>query len=299
MRIIGRAVVIFIVFGLPVIARGQQLDGYALATALGRQGMQVGEVYRFEFPRTDLKISIHGISVSPLLAGDSWVAFGGTVSDAQSIGELALLPGEVAPVLASLRAGGFKITSLGSYFPLEKPQLTSLTFMGIGPVLKLAKGLHAALAASGTPLGPVPSPSAAPLSTPRWAAFIEKILGRNGTMDGGVMTVTVARIDSVTQGMMGIPPAMGVGETLRFENIGGGQVVAAGSLALTSNEMTGVLASLEAHHFTVASVGSRLTDENPRLYFLRFFASGPAKKIVKGLKAALGGIQIEPPGMER
>ena len=71
--------------------------------ALGRPGsMQPGEVYRFSFPRSDLKVSVDGVPVKPALALGSWVAFGGSDDHATVMGDLVLTEDEVAPVMRQL-----------------------------------------------------------------------------------------------------------------------------------------------------------------------------------------------------
>ena len=51
-------------------------DWAAVGTALGKQGtLQAGGVYRIGLPRTDLKVTLDGVTLRPALALGSWLAF--------------------------------------------------------------------------------------------------------------------------------------------------------------------------------------------------------------------------------
>jgi hypothetical protein len=57
---------------------GAETEWKKVDEALGRQGaMQPGDVYKFSFPRSDLKVILDGVPVKPALALGSWVAFTG------------------------------------------------------------------------------------------------------------------------------------------------------------------------------------------------------------------------------
>lgn len=60
-------------------------------------------------------------------------------------GDLVLLDGEVNPVIKALRANGIEIASLHNHMLDEEPRLFFMHFWAFGDVVKLAKGLKAAL----------------------------------------------------------------------------------------------------------------------------------------------------------
>src|SRR4051812_46640534 len=56
--------------------QGVATDWTAVDQALGRNGaMQPGDVMRYSFPRSDLQVTVAGVTVKPALALGSWVAF--------------------------------------------------------------------------------------------------------------------------------------------------------------------------------------------------------------------------------
>src|SRR5438093_13467861 len=96
---------------VPSFLAAQGLDTARIDQALGRSGQKAGEVYRVGFPRTDLHVSVQGVSVKAGLALGSWAAFSGTDENATVMGDLVLLDSEVNPVMEKLRSVGFEITA--------------------------------------------------------------------------------------------------------------------------------------------------------------------------------------------
>ena len=88
-----------ICFLVPAVAGAQGLDIAKLDQILGRSGQKMGDVYRFGFPRTDLHVTLHGVAIKPGLAMGTWAAFAGTDDDAMVMGDIVLLPDEVASVM--------------------------------------------------------------------------------------------------------------------------------------------------------------------------------------------------------
>src|SRR4051812_37699862 len=68
----------------------------AVERAMGKSGaMQAGDVFKFSFPRSDLKVTVRGVEIKPALALGSWVAFKKMGDDAMVMGDLVLTEGEV------------------------------------------------------------------------------------------------------------------------------------------------------------------------------------------------------------
>src|SRR6059036_949360 len=79
----------------------------AIDSVLGRSGNLQGETYRVGFPRNDLHVTVGAVKVRPSLALGSWVAFQQTSdSTAMLMGDLVLLPIEVAAVVDALQRAG-------------------------------------------------------------------------------------------------------------------------------------------------------------------------------------------------
>jgi Domain of Unknown Function (DUF1259) len=65
---------------------------------------QMGDVYRFGFPRTDLTVTVDGITLKPAFALGGWVAFGPMGDQTMVMGDLVLTEAEINPAMAKLLA---------------------------------------------------------------------------------------------------------------------------------------------------------------------------------------------------
>src|SRR3954462_1751138 len=81
-----------------------------VAQALGKPGnVMPGDVYRVGLARSDLKVTLDGVQIKPALALGSWVAFTNSDHGGTVMGDLVLLPTEVAPVMNKLEEGGIEV----------------------------------------------------------------------------------------------------------------------------------------------------------------------------------------------
>jgi len=269
----------------------QGLDTARIDEALGRPGQKIAEVYKVGFPRTDLHVSVHGLAIRPGLALGSWAAFLGTDSDAMVMGDLVLLEDELNPVMKKLRAGGFEISAVHNHLIDETPHVVYMHYMGHGPAAQLATSLRAALAVSKTPLDkPAAAADAAP---PAWVKDVEDSVGRKGTFKGGVLSYGVPRTDAIVVAGMTIPPAAGVAEAINFQAADSGLVATTGDFVLTSEEVNPVLSELQACDISVTALHSHMLTEQPRLFFMHFWAVGTPESVGKGIAAALKRVTVK------
>ena len=89
----------------------------------------VGDVRRYSFPRTDLKVTLDGVAIKPALALGGWVAFKQMQAQAMVMGDLVLLEGEVNPVMQKMIEGGLDITAVHKHLLRASP---ATYFMHIG-----------------------------------------------------------------------------------------------------------------------------------------------------------------------
>src|SRR3989442_11732847 len=90
------------------------IDWKQVDAGLGKSGaLQPDGAYKVGMPRSDLHVTIGGVTVKPALALCSWVGVK-KASDTQAMvmGDLVLLEAEVGPVLAQLQEGGIEQTAL-------------------------------------------------------------------------------------------------------------------------------------------------------------------------------------------
>jgi hypothetical protein len=295
-NLIRRLLIASAVLVLPVTVFAQQsgeLDTGKIENALGRPGQKIGDVYKVGFPRTDLHVTVHGVTIKPGLALGSWAAFTGTDGHAMVMGDLVLLEDELNPVMEKLRAASFEITAVHNHLLDETPRVMYLHYMGHGVASELAASLRGVLAASKTPLLK-PAAAAEETAPPSWVRTIEESLGRKGTLKSGVLSYAVPRAEEITLviskdplGGTKVPPAAGVAEAVNFQAADAATVATTGDFVLTAEEVNLVISALEAHGIQVTALHSHMLTEQPRLFFMHFWAVGPAQSVAEGIKAAL------------
>ncbi|MBI1866808.1 MAG: DUF1259 domain-containing protein [Methylocystis sp.] len=263
-------------------ARRLNLEG--IADAMGKKGDLTGEMYKVSFPRSDLNVKAGNVAIKPALALVNWAAFIGSGGAAVTYGDLVLLEDEVNPVIGKLEERGVEIAALHNHLLHEQPRIMYIHFVARGDEVELAKAIREALALTKTPLV---ATSSGPETKPELAKEIERIIGYEGSMGGGVLHVVAPRNDvHVTAMGATIPGAMGMNTPLNFQ-LDGKNAAVNGDFMLLAAEVNPVIKVLRANGVEVASLHNHMLGDEPRLFFMHFWAYGDAVALAKGLKAAL------------
>jgi hypothetical protein len=286
MNTVPRLLMLAFILALPHVISAQALDTAKIDEALGRSGQKIGDVYKVGFPRTDLHVSVHGLAIKPGLALGSWAAFTGTEGSAMVMGDLVLLEDELNPVMEQLRSSGFEISAVHNHLIDETPHVMYIHYMGHGAASQLAASLRSALAVSKTPLEKPAAATEEP-TQPAWVKTVEDRVGRKGTFKGGVLSFGVPRADTITGAGMTIAPAAGVAESINFQAADSGNVATTGDFVLTAEEVNPVISELQAHHILVTALHSHMLTEQPRLFFMHFWAVGSPESVGAGIAAAM------------
>ncbi len=136
------------IFNEPIIssAQAQTEDWQKVDEVLGRKPAVSGDVHRYGFPRSDLTVTLDGVTIKPSLALGGWIAFKPAHGGAMAMGDLVLLEPEVRPVMAKLMEGGFEITAVHNHLLRANPATFYMHVSGHGDPLKMASVIHDALA---------------------------------------------------------------------------------------------------------------------------------------------------------
>lgn len=102
-------------------------------------------MYKFTIGRSDLKLTEMGAPTNARMGLNSWAAFVGTNALAAIAGDLAMLAGEVTPVLRTLRRNGLDVVAIHHHMTDTQPTIFFLHYWGTGPADRLARGFKAAL----------------------------------------------------------------------------------------------------------------------------------------------------------
>ena len=270
-------------------AGAQDIDWKKVDAVLEKTPTVSGDVRRYGFPRSDLQVTLDGVTIRPAFALGGWIAFKPMHGGAMIMGDLVLLQSEINPVMLKLLEGGLEVTAVHNHLLRGSPMTMYMHVGGHGDPVKMATVIRDALTASRTPFGPSPaSPPAAPaidLDT----AQLDQIIGVKGQASGGVYQFGVPRRDPITEGGMEISPAgpMGVATAINFQPTGSGKAAITGDFVLTGNEVIPVIKTLRSNGIEVTAIHTHMLTEQPRLIFVHFWANDDALKLARALRASL------------
>ena len=270
-------------------AFAQEIDWKKVDEAFGRSAAAVGgDVHRYGFPRTDLHVTLDGVTIKPAFALGGWIALKPAHGGAMAMGDLVLLESEVNPVMAKLIEGGLDITAVHNHLLRASPATFYMHVGGHGDPVKLATAIHDALAASKTPLAP-PAPPATQPAIDLNTGEIDGIIGAKGNPVGGVCQFGVPRREAISEGgaVLAPPGPLGVAHAINFQPTGGGKAAITGDFVLAEKEVNPVLRTLRQNGIEVTALHSHMLDEQPRLFFMHFWANDDAVKLARGLRAAI------------
>ena len=156
----------------------------------------------------------------------------------------------------------------------------------------MAAAIRSALAESRTPFGPPAAPATQATRIELETGALDSAIGMKGKINGGVYQFSVPRKDPVTEDGMPIPPAMGTGTVINFQPTGGGKAAITGDFVITAGEVEPLIRTLRENGIEVTAIHSHMLNEQPRLFFVHFWANNDAPKLAKGLQAALAKIAV-------
>jgi len=266
-----------------------QIDWSKVDDAFGRKPAATGgDVHRYGFPRSDLQVTLDGVAIKPSLALGSWVAMKPAHGGVMAMGDIVLTEAEINPVMAKLIASGLEITAVHNHLLRASPATFYMHISGHGDPVQLAHAIRDGLSLSKTPLGPPAAPAAQPaidLDT----AQLDQIIGRKGNANGGVYSFGIPRREQITEAGLTLTPAgpLGLATGVAFQPTGSGKAAITGDFVLLGEEVNPVLKTLRQNGIDVTALHSHMLDEQPRLYFMHFWANDDAVKLAKGIRAAL------------
>jgi hypothetical protein len=295
-----RAAMVSLAAGMIAIASpcsAADADWSDVGKALGKAGSEMpGGVYRVALPRSDLKVSLDGVAIKPGFALGGWLAFQRMGNQAMVMGDVVLTQDEVNPVMKKLEESGIEITAVHNHLLRAEPMTLYMHVLGHGDPVRLASALHTGLALSRTPMG-----DAAPAGSPPPAAAqqidfdtaaVDQAMGYKGKANNGVYQFSIPRAETVKEDGMEVPEAMGSAIAINFQPTGGGKAAITGDFVLISPEVNPVIKAMQANGIEITALHSHMLDEQPRAFFMHFWANDDASKLAKGLRAALDQVKV-------
>ena len=273
---------------LPGAAASQSIDWKKVDVALGKTATVSGEVYRYGLPRSDLHVKLDGVQIKPALALGGWVAFAPMHGEAMVMGDLVLLETEITPVMTKLLNSGLDITAIHNHVLRASPATFYMHIGGHGDPEKMAAAIREALSTgSKTPFEPPATTASAAPALDLDTAKLDEIMHAKGTATGGVYQFGIPRREPATEGGMTVSPAMGGANGINFQPTGKGRAAITGDFLVTDNEVNPLIQALRQGDIEVTAIHSHMLDEQPRMFFIHFWANDDALKLARGVRAAL------------
>ena len=268
-----------------------EIDWSKVDTALGKTAVVQGDVHRYGIPRSDLQVTLDSVTIKPALALGGWVAFEPAQDGAMAMGDIVLTETEVNPVMSKLLQSGIEITALHNHLIRATPATFYMHIRGHGDPVKLATAIRGALAESKTPFeAPASSAQAAKIDLD--TDKLDQVIGVKGKANGGVYQFSIPRRDPVTENGMPAPAVMGTGTAINFQPTGGGKAAIAGDFMVTAEELNPMIRALRENGIDVVAIHSHMLQEQPRLFFVHFWANDDAVKLATELRSALDKMAI-------
>jgi len=271
----------------PVTANAAEIDWKKVDAALGKTAAVTGEVHRYGLPRSDLHVTLDGVAIKPALALGGWVAFAPMHGEAMVMGDLVLLDSEITPVMTKLLDGGLDITAIHNHILRASPATFYMHVGGHGDPEKMATVIRAALSASATPFD-LPATTAGPApGVDLDMAKLDQIIGVKGNAVGGVYQFGVPRRDPSVEGGMPVSGPLGGANAINFQPTGNGKAAITGDFLVTGNEVNPLIRALRAGDIEVTAIHSHMLNEQPRMFFIHFWANDDAMKLARNVRTAL------------
>ncbi|MGK5638120.1 DUF1259 domain-containing protein [Streptomyces sp. URMC 126] len=262
----------------------RESDWRGVTEILGHRGVLVDHrAYGVGFPRADLDVVSKGQHVKAIGSFVSFIRY----PDRQTMmmGELAVTERETRKVLDVLNAHGISQTSVHKHLFTQRPALWWVHFHALGrDPLHMARGLKAALNATGTP-AVSGTPKKVALALDRKA--VDQALGARGRAQGRVYKVTFARNETVADHGRVLPRMTGATSALIFQPVGGGKALLNGDIVVIAKEAPAVMKALRRGGVDIVSFHSHMLTDEPRLFFLHVWAVGDPVRMATKLRGVI------------
>ncbi|MEU6323043.1 DUF1259 domain-containing protein [Streptomyces sp. NPDC047009] len=269
-------------------------DWTGVAGALGRGGQLKHNVaYYTPLPRSDLAVVSRGVTVRPALALSSHIGFV-RYSDGGSLlmGDVVVTEQELQQFIDVLQEHGIELTAIHKHLPSQTPAVWGIHVHAHGddPVA-IARGLRTAFDRTGTPPARPPARQR-PLDLD--TSGIDTALGVKGSVYDGVYRNFFARRETVTEGGMVLPPALGSTTNINFQPLGHGRAAISGDCVMVASEVQNVLKALRHAGVELVELHNHGLRDEPRLFFTHFWATGDAVTLARRLRPAVDATNVVP-----
>src|SRR5437870_5430853 len=203
----------------PSLAAEGKLDTAKIEQLTGVKG-ELSEkegVFKVTVPRSDLKVTVAGVKMTPPMGLASYAAFMKAGAKTMVMGDTTLLEDQVNPVMSVALDNGLEVTALHNHFFWDSPKVMFMHIGGTGDEATLATAVgkvFAKIKETSGGKGEVPKAGFDPAKTTLDPKKIEAAVGAKGELKDGVYKVVIGRTTRMSGHEMG--NAMGVNTWAAF-----------------------------------------------------------------------------------
>ena len=277
---------------MPELSTGQKSDFKKITylppgieNIFGKMPSKENGFYKFSFPRQDVTVMLEGVKVDPRFAFTTWFAFmphDSAGSSGMLMGDVVLLESEFKNVLKKLDEKGIDIAAIHNHLLGEKPKIMYLHVMGMGKPETLFSSLKEVLSVTATPFKANFSDTS---QTMDWGKT-EEVLGVGGKKEGSILKFSVPRNERIKDEGVEIPENFGVNSVINFQKVGDKAAIT-GDFVLIPSEVNTVQKMLTKGNILVTALHSHMLFEQPRLFFMHFWAVDDPEKLAVVLNDVL------------
>ena len=183
---------------------------------------------------------------------------------------------------------GIDIIAIHNHLLNENPKIMYLHVTAMGNPIDLLAKLKEVLALTGTPISTSYNDTA---SNVDWGKT-EEILGYEGKREGNILKFGMPRAEKIKDQAMEIPENMGINSVINFQRIGNNTALT-GDFVLLDSEVTTVQKILTRNNILVTAIHSHMLFEEPRLFFMHFWAVDDPEKLAGALREVLNNTNHE------
>jgi hypothetical protein len=181
-----------------------------------------------------------------------------------------------------------EITAIHNHILRASPATFYMHVAGHGDPEKMAGSIRAALSSgSKTPFEPPATTSGPAPAIDLDTTKLDEAMGAKGAANGGVYQFGIPRRDAVKEGGMQVSGALGGANAINFQPTGSGKAAITGDFLVTGDEVNPLIRALRAGDIEVTAIHSHMLNEQPRMFFIHFWANDDALKLARSVRAAL------------
>jgi Domain of Unknown Function (DUF1259) len=265
-----------------------KLDIQKIEQVTGMKGVEKNGEYKITVPQNDLNVVVDGFKIIPPMGLGSWTDFTPSSHGVMVMGDIILTETDLKPVQQEVIRQGLTITAIHNHFVRNHPNIIYMHIDGAGDVEKMALNVKAVFDKVKEVRGkdPKAAPKDSVVNTLNIQA-LDAIIGAKGEMSQGVYKYTIGRPD-VQLKEHGTPvSSFGGFNTWAAWQGTPDKAAVCGDFTMLTEEVAPVIKTLIENGIEVVAVHNHMVQEDPKIFFLHYWGTGPAENLARGLKAAL------------